>query len=225
MKEKTQLEAIIRGPASPVATSCFQKHLDCKCRVEEGIGLKVKIAKSAVKLSLASLIVRGISQAESPSHPYGHLAVNIWANRVVILTNSSKTDGQTTSGRGQQIGPSNSLNLFGFLLCNVELFSLVPSAVKKWMSWCYDETPWRRSAVARAAQLAFHVCGFPIGPFKPAADRKHSKILKGSKKFRRQKKKNIVSWTYEDTFFGSSFFKLNIAHSINKVFPQWGGGD
>lgn len=210
-----------------MATSLFQKHLDCKCRVEEGIGLKVKIAKSVVKLSLASLVVRGISQAESPSHPHGYLVVNIWANRVVILTTPSKTDGQTTSGHGQQIGPSSSLNLFGFgfLLCNVELFSLVPSAVKKWMSWCYDETPWRRSAVARAAQLAFRVCGFPIGPFKPAADRKHSKILKGSKKFRRQKKYIYIVPKHMKTlfFFWVIILQTKYRTSINKVFSWWGG--
>lgn len=218
-----QLEAISPGPVSPVATSRFQTHLDYKCRVEEGIWLKVKIAKSVVKLSLASLIVR-ISQSEFPSQPHSHLTVTIWANCVGILTTSSKTDGQTTSGRCQQIGPSNSLNLFGFgfLLCNVELFSLIPSAVKKWRSGCYDVIPWYRSAVARDAQLAFRVCGFPIGPFKPDAERKHSKILKGSKKFRRQKKKNCVLniWRH---FFLVIILQTKYSTSINKVFPWCGG--
>lgn len=40
-----QLEAIIQGPASPVATSRFQTHLDCKCGLEVGIRLKVKITQ------------------------------------------------------------------------------------------------------------------------------------------------------------------------------------
>lgn len=158
-----QLEAISPGPVSPVATSRFQAHLDCKCRVEEGIWLKVKIAKSMVKLSLALLIVR-ISQSESPSQPHGHLAVTIWAKCVVILTTSSKTDGQhpDVANRLARATPLTSLGL-GFFSATWSSSRSFPVLSR---SGCPDAMMWSLDAAVPLLRLhSWHSVsvGFPLG--------------------------------------------------------------